>query len=169
MHDQRKPEPSRQSSRLLSLHAARLLEGRGSVVWRQESATTKTKNSFNSLEKRKTRAEMAAASNARRLCLLQQRARCKYTPWQPPPGLNVAHTARNAAPTQNTQFPILCCTASHRPSPSDLRSAGDATKDGSESSSHKKPPRPPAPFIVSGGALAVESNARWGNSGVGGA
>lgn len=59
--------------------------------------------------------------------------------------------------------------ASHRPSPSDLRSAGDATKNGSESSSLKKPPRPPAAFIAAGGALAVESKARWIHGGVGGA
>lgn len=50
------------------------------------------------------------------------------------------------------------CRGSHRPSPSDLRSAAVATK-GSESSSLKKPPRPPVPFIAAGGALAEESNA----------
>lgn len=56
-------------------------------------------------------------------------------------------------------FAIKC---SHRPIPSDLRSAGDVTiaKFKSESSSLRKPPRPPVPLLVDIGALPTESNVR---------
>lgn len=52
---------------------------------------------------------------------------------------------------------------SHRPNPSDLRSAGDAVKDRftSESSSLRKPPLPPAPLAdAADGVFPTERNAR---------
>lgn len=56
-------------------------------------------------------------------------------------------------------FVVKC---SHRPIPSDFRSAGDVTEAifKSESSSLRNPPRPPVPFVVGDGALPTEVNVR---------